>query len=375
MSKIAKQLAARVFLTLWKMTGYRVKKITRFSTKDDLKTIAIFSTTALGDFILNTPAMAAIRTRWPDAKLLLVMNQRNQELVTGSDLFHDVFYWNGKANGMGQLSRYLRKHNVDATFILHSRTPYDILAASLGFSTYIFKDVYFNDYQGKDHFVLEKFLSAHFDNRQQGNIHLIEQKAQLLSAIGIDMPSKAMFIPAPFIPERPEKPVIGIHAGASSLERCWPADKFATVIQAVLAHHPDVDVELIGGNAERELNQRIIDALPAGHTRVRNLAGKTTLIQLAAKIAGFTCLVVGDTGPLHIAIALRVPTVGLYGGQMYVDGAAPLQDRELHHVLVSDDEQAGISHIPVEDVYSAINLCLTRDAASLRDGVTPEQAI
>lgn len=358
MSKVAKQVAAGVFLTIWKATGYSVKKITRFSPEDKLKTIAIFSTTALGDFILNTPAIAALKARWPDAKLLLVMNQRNEALAAGSNLFTDIFYWNGKANDVLKLAGFLRKHRVDATFILHSRTPYDIIAASLGRSTYIFKDVYYNDYQGQENFALARFLSAHFDNRKQGNIHLIDQKAQLLKSIGIDMPSKEMFIPAPFTPERPEKTVVGIHAGASSLERCWPVEKFAQVIEMLLAQHADLEIVLIGANAEKALNQRIIDALTGQQARVHNLAGTTNLIQLAAKIAGFTCLVVGDTGPLHIAVALKTPTVGLYGGQMYVDGAAPMQDSALHHVLVSDDENVGISRIAVADVYSAINQCL-----------------
>lgn len=363
MNKVAKQLAAKAFLTLWKITGYSVKKIARFSKEDDLKTIAIFSTTALGDFIINTPAIRAIKARWPDAKLLLVMNRRNEALVSGSHLFSDVFYWNGKANHLFKMARFLRHHKVDGTFILHSRAPYDIVAASLARSTYIIKDVYFNDYHGKQSFALAPFLSAHYDNRLQGNIHLIDQKLQLLNAVGIETASKKMFIPAPFTPEYREKPVIGIHAGASSVERCWPVEKFAQVIEMLLVHHPEVEIELIGANAEKSLNQRIIDALPGEHGHVRDLAGTTNLKQLAAKIAGFTCLVVGDTGPLHMAIALGTPTVGLYAGQMYVDGAAPVQDEALHHVLISDDENAGISKITPAEVYAAIDKFLATKKA------------
>lgn len=371
MSKVAKQVAAGVLLTLWKLTGYNVKKIARFCPEDNLKTIAIFSTTALGDFILNTPAIGAIKARWPDAKLLLVINHRNAVLAAGSDLFSDIFFWNGKANGTLKLADFLRQHKVEATFILHSRTPYDIIAASLGRSTYIFKDVYYNDYQGKESFSLAPFLSAHFDNRKQGNIHLIDQKAQLLNSIGIDMSSKDMFIPAPFTRVKLEKRVVGFHAGASSLERCWPVEKFAKVIEMLLAQYPDIEIELIGANAEIELNQRIIDVLSSGQARVRNVAGTTNLKQLAEKISGFACLVVGDTGPLHVAIALKTPTVGLYGGQMYVDGAAPIQDIALHQVLISDDEEAGISQISVENVYNAITLCLAARSTDWPNSTAP----
>ncbi|WP_230479492.1 glycosyltransferase family 9 protein [Izhakiella capsodis] len=123
MGKIAKQLAAVFFLNIWKVTGYKVKKITRFDEQHIINTIAIFSTTALGDFILNTPAMGAIKARWPHAKLLLVINQRNEALVAGSGLFDEIIFWNGKVNSVIRVAATLRRHKVDATFILHALHP------------------------------------------------------------------------------------------------------------------------------------------------------------------------------------------------------------------------------------------------------------
>jgi len=58
MSKIAKQKAARLFLSLWKLTGYRVKKIARFSEQHNLKSIAIISNTALAILCLIRPRLA-----------------------------------------------------------------------------------------------------------------------------------------------------------------------------------------------------------------------------------------------------------------------------------------------------------------------------
>jgi ADP-heptose:LPS heptosyltransferase len=75
--------------------------------------------------------------------------------------------------------------------------------------------------------------------------------------------------------------------------------------------------------------------------RVKNVAGTTNLIQLAAKVAGFKALVVGDTGPLHIAIAVKTPSVGLYGSQSAIDGAAPIQDLAIHQFIRSPEEQSG----------------------------------
>lgn len=353
MSKIAKQVAAGVFLTILKATGYSVKKIARFSAQERLNTIAVFSTTALGDFLLNTPAIGAIKARWPDAKLLLVINQRNKDLATGSPLFDEILYWNGKVNGMLPLAKTLRRYGVDATFILHSHTPYDIIAASLARSRYILKDVYYNDYQGRADFLLAPYLSAFYDNRQNGNIHLIHQKTQLLNAVGIDTPSEEMFIPAPFTPEHHDIPVIGIHAGASTPERCWPEENFSRLIEQLISNHDTIQIELIGAAGEKALNQRIIEGMSVASDRVKNVAGTTNLIQLAAKVAGFKALVVGDTGPLHIAIAVKTPSVGLYGSQSAIDGAAPIQDQAIHQFIRSPEDQSGIKGVSIAEVYAA----------------------
>lgn len=365
MSKLAKYRAAKIFLTLWKITGYRVKKITRFSAEDNPQTIAIFSTTALGDFLLNTPAIKAIKTRWPNARLLLVIHKNNKALAAGSPLFDEIYYWDGKAKGLLSIAKTLRQQRTEASFILHARSPYDILAAALAGSRYIIKTVYFNDYHQQKTFMLEPFLSAHYDIRPDGNVHLVHLKTRVLANLGIDIPSEEMFIPAPCKTEVLDHIVIGMHAGASRAERRWPVEKFSQLIQSVLADYPNVMIELIGAAGEKELNQQIIDGLPSADTRVKNVAGTTTLQQLATKISGFTCLVVGDTGPLHVAIALRTPVVGLFGNQGYVDGAAPLQDREIHKVVMSPDAAEGIRAIEVSAVKKAIGECIAQKSHSI----------
>lgn len=358
MSKLTKQIIAGVFLHLLKLTGYRVRKITRFSDSDNLKSIAIFSTTALGDFLINTPAIRAIKARWPQAKIILIINERNRLLAEGCEIFDEILYWNGKANGVVKLAKTLRLHRIDATFLLHSRSPYDIIVASLARSPIILKDVYYNDYLGRDSFYLANFLSAHYDNRTNGNIHLIRQKTQLLESVGIKIPSLEMFIPAPFTPVKQSKCVVGIHAGASSQERCWPPESYTQLIQKIIATYPDIQIRLIGGPGEQHLNKEIMEGLEGDVSQVENLAGKTNLKQLVENVASFTCLIVGDTGPYHVAIATRTPVIGLLASQMYEDGVNPLQDQEKHFIIKAKDEIKGIGSISVSEVFSAIERCI-----------------
>lgn len=367
MIKFTKQIVASVFLQLWKLTGYRVRKITHFPAQESLKTIAIFSTTALGDFLLNTPAIRAIKQRWPESRILLVIHKNNQQLAESCPVFDEILYWDGKVNGVAGLAKKLRAQKVDAAFLLHSRAPYDIVAASLARSPVILKDVYYSDYLGRDNFYLARFLSAHYDNRI-GGIHLIRQKTELLKSTGIEIPSLDMFIPAPFTPEKARRITVGLHPGTSTPARCWPAEKFTRLIQNLMTKYPDIDIMLTGGPGEITLNQKIIAGLAGDTRQVTNLAGATSLMQLVEKIASFSCLVVGDTGPLHIAIAVKTPVVALLGCKMYTEGASPLQDKEMHQVIMAEDESQGIPLIKVEKVFAAVEQCLNHPTAPAPGG-------
>ncbi|AWH89977.1 glycosyltransferase family 9 protein [Limnobaculum parvum] len=352
MSKLLKQKLAGLFITAYRLTGFHVKKNLQPSDVCNLKNIAIFSTTALGDFLLNTPAIAAIRKKYPDANITIVVHRRNALLVEGSDMFSDVLYWDGKLNGVLKLAKDLRSHHLDAAFLLHSRSPYDIVTATLSNSPIIVKDVYFNDYLNRPTFYLNPFLSVDGNNRI-GDVHLIHKKAELLKSIGIDTPSIEMVIPVEYTPEKKNRKTIGLHLGASSEERCWPIESFAIVAEQILNKFPDVDVELIGGPGEIERNNQLLHSLLPFSERVTNSAGKTNLKQLVEKIASFQCLIVGDTGPLHVAIAVKTPAVVMFRGMKHAIGTRPLQDLVLHNVLISE-EDLGISSIKADEVLKAV---------------------
>ncbi|MFV0549088.1 MAG: glycosyltransferase family 9 protein [Limnobaculum xujianqingii] len=359
MSKLLKQKLAALFITAYRLTGFRVKKYQQPSDISDLKNIAIFSTTALGDFLLNTPAIAAIRKRYPDANITMVVHQRNALLVEGSDMFRDVLYWDGKLNGLLKLVRALRLRHLDAVFLLHSRAPYDIVSATLANSEIIIKDVYYNDYLDRPIFYLNPFLSVP-GHKRFNDVHLIHKKAELLESIGISFPSVEMMIPVEYIPEKKNRKTVGIHPGASSVERCWPIESFAIVATQILNKFPDIDIELLGGPGEIERNNQLIQLLLPFSERVINSAGKTNLKQLVEKIASLQCLIVGDTGPLHIAIAVKTPTVVMFRGMKHAAGTRPLQDLALHKVLIAE-EGADLSSIKPDDILKGVYEIISSD--------------
>lgn len=89
----------------------------------------------------------------------------------------------------------------------------------------------------------------------------------------------------------------------------WPMGHFAA-----LAHRLDVDVVLLGSGKERALCDEIVQAAtPHGPGRVLNLAGQTSLEEAFALIASARHVISNDSGLMHVAAALDVPQVAIFG--------------------------------------------------------------
>jgi ADP-heptose:LPS heptosyltransferase len=100
-----------------------------------------------------------------------------------------------------------------------------------------------------------------------------------------------------------------VHPGAGYPARRWPAERYASVAAALVAAGRDVVVT--GGPAETGLARRVVTlaGLPPQACR----AGRTSLLDLAALVAGAGLVVCGDTGVGHLATAYRTPSVLLFG--------------------------------------------------------------
>jgi ADP-heptose:LPS heptosyltransferase len=108
--------------------------------------------------------------------------------------------------------------------------------------------------------------------------------------------------PLPVVPHEPG--YVLLHPGASVPARAWPAQRCAEAVEALTAAGHRVLVT--GGPGERELTAAV-----AG-TSGLDLGGGTTLSEMAALLDGAAAVVVGNTGPAHLAAAVGTPVVSLF---------------------------------------------------------------
>jgi len=106
----------------------------------------------------------------------------------------------------------------------------------------------------------------------------------------------------------PDRPYLLLHPGASAASRRYPAGHWAQVLR-LLAHDPQLPLVLTGNAAESELVDQIqfASAVPA-----ISLAGRLTLGELGAALQRAAVVVTNNTGPAHVAAAVGTPVVDLY---------------------------------------------------------------
>ena len=135
--------------------------------------------------------------------------------------------------------------------------------------------------------------------------------------------------PGHWEPGGPEPGYLVLHPGASVPARAWPPGHCAEAVEALAdAGHR---VLVTGGPAERELT-----AFVAG-TRGVDLGGDTSLAEMAALLDGAAAVVVGNTGPAHLAAAVGTPVVSLFSPVVPAQRWAPYR---VPTVLLGDQSAA-----------------------------------
>ncbi len=160
--------------------------------------------------------------------------------------------------------------------------------------------------------ISEDFPGSLLDVRHPdpGEVHEVERGLSVAATLGFGLPAgdpgRLEVLPGPSEVEVPAGAVV-VHPGASVPARAWSPERNTALVQALADRgHP---VLVTGAPAERALTARV-----AGPPRpeVRDLGGRTSFAGLAAVLRDARAVVVGNTGPAHLAAAVGTPVVSLF---------------------------------------------------------------
>ena len=154
--------------------------------------------------------------------------------------------------------------------------------------------------------------------------HHAHRYMRMAAGIGADVTSEDLWGTPPTESKSDGTLRIGVCAGAEyGPAKRWPLERFAEVVNDISARHAQVHWQLFGAPGEADMGVKLSGMLQAPHD---NLVGKTRLSELIAKLRACHLLLTNDTGTMHLAAALGVPTVSIFGSTCPV-ATGPLGDR------------------------------------------------
>ena len=282
----------------------------------DVKKILIVNLGGIGDILLSLPAVRALRVSYPGARIDIMAVERACELARISGAFDGVFVYARRIGKDLPLILRLRRHRYD--LIVNMRTMVSWPGALKVFL--LLAVIGARKSAGRDTDGRGFFFDIKIPETGAGDAYEAEYDIDTVRALGASVVDRTVRFEsddasaaavARLLADRGiagDIRLIGIHAGGV-LSRRWGLGRFAEAMALIARSMPCVFV-LTGGRDERDY----VDALVRIHgVKAVNLAGELTLRQLGALIRRCALYISNDTGPMHIAAALRTPLVAIFG--------------------------------------------------------------
>ncbi|GAB4300008.1 MAG: lipopolysaccharide heptosyltransferase II [Desulfuromonadia bacterium] len=265
--------------------------------------ILFFKPGAIGDLLQLSPVVRALKGRFPEASISLVVGSRSSiDLYRFNPMVDEIIVYDKRGEhrswgGYRTLWRELRRRRFDLVlnYQRSNLKGWGLISAALP----------------------ARVLVYHKDE----TIHAVDDHLRPLRGVGIDPSSldRTLFmgvddesrrwggeILEPL--ERKGGPIVALNPGASHQVNRWPVESWGSLAERLA--RSGVAPILVGGPDDRHLADGIMGSVSSPLT---DLVGKTTLLQLAAILERSTLLVSGDTGPMHMATAVGTRVVAIFG--------------------------------------------------------------
>jgi lipopolysaccharide heptosyltransferase II len=282
----------------------------------------------IGDVVFTTPAIRALRDRFPDAQISYVVEPAAAPVVERNTLLTQVIVA-PRLRGLAglrrdvALGRLLRDERYDVAIDFHGGPRASLLTWLSRAPIRIGYDVAGRRWMYTR--VVER-------PRQLRARHSVENQWDLLASLGVPRPN-----PDTYPVEMPSNPdlaravairlesagvaatdaLVVVHVSAGNPFRRWPIQSFSEVAAALLTRHRRVRVIVTSGPSERDAASQVITKARERvepHDRARVLdCGDFSLPELRELVDRAALYIGGDSGPMHIAATSHVPMISLYG--------------------------------------------------------------
>ena len=268
----------------------------------DYSNILVRATNWVGDAVMSLPALRAIRERFPKARIAILAKPSVADLYARESFTDEIMVYD--LQSPWRMGRHLRSRQFDCAILLQNAFEAAWIAWLAKIPTRI----------GYKRDGRQLLLTRAVDVPKPGEIPRHERfyylellrRAGLIDALPASDVIKLQGRTAPV-----GRRVIGVSPGAAyGTAKRWIPERFAEAAGA-LAEARGASIALFGTKSERALCDEVAQHLTG--RQVTNYAGETTLAQFIDLAAACELFLTNDSGSMHIASALGVPTVAIFG--------------------------------------------------------------
>jgi len=283
---------------------------------------------AMGDILLTTPALAALRKKWPTTKIIYATKELYVDLIRTHSAINEIIALK-EDESINQFMQRLQSLQVDYVLDLHDKTRTKILRQIVPKE----RRIIWQKRSGFEAFWVRLLLQTH-----RPKMHISQRFHQTVEKLtGSTLAREAMSyavdpISRDFISSDlqkngfdPQNKLVGIAPAAKWATKSWPRAHFKTLASTLSER--GYQIVLIGSPKDSPICQEIQSEVP----KAINYCGATTFAHLGALIEKCDVFIANDSGPMHMARALGIPTLAFFGS------TSPAQfDFNPHQVLFQD---------------------------------------
>ena len=327
--------------------------------------------------------LAAIRACFPEAHIAMLLRRYTGEIVEGNPHVDELIWYDNPAGQLlsfRAMRRIIKDKKFDAVIVVYPRLRLSWLMFRSGIPTRIGTGYRYYS-----------FLFNHkvFEHRRDARRHEVEYNLNLLGELGcptspdnvrfeIEIPPEATVAIEKMLKNLhldPAKELVVVHPGSGGSAREWPLQNFSKLVVKLITER-NAHVLVTGGKGEE---RKVAEILLASHGLAIPLVNKLNLKELAALYKTSNLFISNSTGPLHLAVAVGTPVVGLFPQITALSAKRWGPYSGVRKVLVPDrpvdcsdcirsngEHCACMQSITVDDVYEAS--CSVLDSAHGRQG-------
>ncbi|MEY4592854.1 MAG: hypothetical protein RIR18_1749 [Pseudomonadota bacterium] len=318
--------------------------------------ILVIGIARIGDTLLLTPCLRAIKTALPDAHLTVFAHPKRADIL---ERFEPIDQLTGTTKQRLALRGWLPGKDYDVAFVYGRDTLLLNYAIRASKQVFCFDEAVFSPIQSP---TLHKVSLPPFKSKRA-----VEERMMLVDAflghdatrnkrLGLNFSTAEIAIATQWLQQKKiadRHPLIGlqIHSFPTKSHRDWPTQHFLALIQGILGASPEAHFLILGDQLAAQKSTPFTELFPAA---ISVAAGEMNLRHSAALMSLLDLYVGVDTGPTHIAGALGIPMVAMYHHKYWGRNLMPIDNplcRAIEHPETGNLEAtSGMEAIPAQQV-------------------------